>query len=733
MDLYDGQAANYPYTVTVKTSHKKGESDRKRILNEDILTFDIETTSFFFEQDLKPFLYKPGYDPVYWTGVYAGSLPYLWQFGINGKYYYGRELKDITKVFDDIPKDMHCIIWVHNLSFEWHHLDFLHWTNVFAKSAHKPIKASCREYPNIQFRCTLSLENQSLASWGKSLGVLKREGDLVYNVLRTPLTPLTETELGYGQGDLEVMYAGLTKELKTYGSVWNIPMTSTGKIRRVCKDMLMADNDYKKFIKNLIPENPYQYDTSKKVYAGGYTHANRTKVNEVFYNEDGKHGGHYDYTSSYPYEMLVGKMPSDQWEWMPKELPDLSTFEEYGYKIHVVFHNLQSELQNTYISKNHCSCVNPKVDNGKISKADECDIWITEQDLEVINLAYSYDKEKTKVIECWRSKKEYLPIKFVQYVLQLFHDKTALKGVDDEAYALAKAYLNSLYGMCVTALLSATIEWKDDVLDWKIHRITPEQVSEHLAKLAVWRDTRYFLNFDWGVWISNGARCRLWKDIIIPYDKHILYADTDSAFTDITIDWTEYNKYIDSRVEKVCAERGLDVALTRPYSNKGKQSFIGRFTTEPEWTEFKTLGAKRYCERRKYTEGDKDEDGQLHLTVAGINKEAVSCLKNDINNFKNGCIFDKDEEDVTKLLHTYIDYMPDITFPDGYVSHQRRGVNLRPNGYKLKMDDSFDDLIDAATSGYTNEAYETQLKSVWYDDIDEIIENAFNALGGLNG
>lgn len=725
MEEYAGQAANYPYTIKIQTSHKKGESDKKRILCQDIFTLDIETTSFFYEQDRVPFLYKPGYDPDYWTSVYAGSLPYIWQFGINDKYYYGREFEDIRKVFDDIPKDMQIICWVHNLSFEWTHMSFLHWNKVFAKSAHKPIRAYCEEYPNIQFRCTLSLENMSLETWGKSLGLPKKVGDLVYNVMRTPLTPLTDLEMGYAQRDLEVMYAGLKKELEVYKTVWSIPMTSTGKVRGVCKDLLMTDDEYRKTIKALVPENAYQYDTSKNVYAGGYTHGNRTKVGHVFYNTDGKHGGHMDYTSSYPFEMVTAKVPSDLWEWMDPVLPDESTFEEYGYKIHVIFHGIQCELQNTYISKNHCDCVNPKYDNGKVEKADELDIWITEQDLMVINRAYSYDKNKTQVLEVWRSKKEYLPLKFVEFVLQLFHDKTALKGVDADAYALAKAYLNSLYGMCCTALLQGEVVWDDANADWHIKRVTKEKVEEHLAKLRRWNDKRYFLNFDFGVWISNGSRARLWLDLIIPYDKHILYADTDSIFTDIFIDFTEYNEMLNRRVEKVCKERGLDVEKTRPFSAKGKQSFLGNLTYEPMWTEFKTLGAKRYVERRAYKEGDEELDGKLHLTVAGINKEAVSCLKDDIENFKHGVVFDKDDEDVSKLLHTYVYNMPDITFPDGYVSHQRRGVNLRPNGYKLKVDETFEDLMDEISTGYTNDNYETALKSVWYDDIDEIIENVF--------
>ena len=142
---------------------------------------------------------------------------------------------------------------------------------------------------------------------------------------------------------------------------------------------------------------------------------------------------------------------------------------------------------------------------------------------------------------------------------------------------------------------------------------------------------------------------------------------------------------------------------------------------EESFTQFRTLGAKRYVERWR-------SDGKLHLTVAGIIKEAVSCLNDDIENFKDGLVFDKDEKDVTKLLHTYIDSMPEIVFPDGYVSTQKRGVNLRPNGYKLKVDASYDDLLGRVSSGSMNESYEKHLRSVWYDDIDELVDYA---MGGI--
>jgi hypothetical protein len=124
--------------------------------------------------------------------------------------------------------------------------------------------------------------------------------------------------------------------------------------------------------------------------------------------------------------------------------------------------------------------------------------------------------------------------------------------------------------------------------------------------------------------------------------------------------------------------------------------------------EFRTLGSKRYCERRK-------ENGELVMTVSGVNKEAVESLKNNINNFKNGTVFDKDSKEVSKLLHTYVDHMPDITFPDGYVSHQRRGVNLRPNGYRLKGEKTPEEIIQDIASGAHVSEYEKHLRGVIHD------------------
>lgn len=695
MDKYANNLIDYPFTIRIKRSHKKGKYNEMQIYCEDIFTFDIETTSFFYDDDLTPVMYEPGHAPEYYNDMYAGALPYMWQFGINDRYYYGRDIKDFKKVLDDFPPDMRVRIGIHNLPFEWHFIDFLTWDKVFAKTKHKPIKASCAEYPNIEFYCTYSLENMSLADWGDKLGLPKLTGYLDYNVMRTPLSPLDDNALLYGERDLAVMYKGLCEEVAEYGSIWNVPLTSTGKVRRIVKELLMSDKDYVNFIHKLVPENPYQYKTSMMIYQGGYTHANRAFVGYTIYNDDGDHGGHVDYTSSYPFEMCVGKMPVSLWAYVDEVIPTDADMEEYAFKMHLVFYDISSELHNTYIAYSHCICESPLLDNGKVREAKRLEIWCTEQDFRVIRKAYKWDK--LEVVEMWRARKDYLPKKFVELVLDYFHRK----ALDPKL----KPLLNSMYGMCVTALLQASVVWDNELGEWSTTRIDDKMIAEHLDKLRHFKDHRYFLNYDFGCWISNGSRCRLWEDIIIPYDKHIMYADTDSAFSDIKIDFSEYNNRIRARLKVVCDERGIDFNKTKCYKKDGTLSELGCLTYEKEFTEFRTLGAKRYCERWKC-------DNELHLTVAGINKEAVASLNNDIDNFKNGLVFDRDADDVNKLLHTYFDNQPDIVFPDGYVSTQRRGVNLRPNGYKLTTDPSFDELLDALTSEFVDD-YENHLKGVW--------------------
>lgn len=711
MELYatSRPLKNYDFNIRKEHSHKKGKYGDSTSWCEDIFAFDIETTSFFYGDDLKPFLYKPGKDPEYWTKQNAGSLPYLWGFSINDSYYYGRELSEFLQVLDDFPQGVKIRLAVHNLPFEWHHLDFLHWDFIFAKSRHRPIKATCIEYPNIEFFCTYSLIDRSLKEWGEILGFEKFELD--YNQLRTPKTKLPKKAYDYQERDLKIMYEGLKEEVAEYGSIWDLPLTATGATRRMCKDLLMSNDDYKRYIKKLLPSNWYQYGTSRKVFWGGYAHGSRTYLGITFPRYEGQEGMHLDYISAYIAQMVGRKgFPCTGWAYAPKVLPDpKKDLEVKAYKLHLRLKGVRCETRNTFIPFDKVKAENAVLDNGKILTADMVDVWCTDLDWYIMNQCYSF-KGGVEVLEAWYSYTDYLPLPLVSLLLDLFNQKTTQKHVNPSAYRRAKTRIDSIYGMCATSLIQASINWDINAEEWSFESVTAGQVEERLYKLKYWKDTRYFVSYDWGVYIAAWSRYTLLNDLIIPNDRICMYSDTDSAFLAEKIDFEAYNKQIEEKMVNVCKARGLNPDLIRPRDSKGNKCVLGALSLEKEFSEFRTLGSKRYCERMKDT-------GELVMTVSGVNKEAVESLKNDINNFKDGAVFDKDSKEVNKLLHTYVDNMPDITFPDGYVSHQRRGVNLRPNGYRLRAERSPEEIIEDIASGAHVSEYEKHLRGVIHDGV----------------
>lgn len=682
MKLYNGQLKAHEFTTTREDSHKA------ETWAENILTFDIETTSAWRDKSGNIEGYHPGESDEYWNSLESCSLCYIWQFSIDGVVYYGRELREFLNVLKDLPKDINIIIWVHNLGYEFEFLsNIITWDKVFARSAHNPIKATCKEFPNIIFRCSYALAGMSLDSWGKQLGVKKLTGHLDYEKIRTPFTVLTPDELEYCEADCRVVEAGITMFRQRYGSLKDIPLTQTGTVRAVVRDLLCDDKDYLRKMRNLLPRTAQMYNRLKYVFSGGYTHANAMKAGEVITGII----EHYDFASSYPTVMIAEKYPMTPFHWLYNvhEIPDESTFNEYAYMMELRFTGLNSTSENNYISSSKCSCDgvrnNYELDNGRIIKADTCTIWVTEQDYITIRKNYEWDGLEVKQV--FRSKKEYLPLKFVQYILELYKNKTELKGVagQEELYNKSKQYINSLYGMCVTALVQSDVIYNGN--EWKIPALTESFVDEQLNDLrnSYPGDRRTFLCYAWGCWVTAYARRNLWK-CIESCDEDVIYCDTDSIFTEGRQNFEWYNIEITEKLRKVCEERGLDFESTRPYTKNGKQKPLGVFEKEDDCTEFVTLGAKRYVERRA-------SDGQLHMTVSGINKSAVAVLNDNIYNFRDGVTFDKDAPEVTKKMHTYIHDQPVICWPDGYISDCTHGIALRRIGYKIKIKGDYKSLI----------------------------------------
>lgn len=691
MELYDGQLKKYQFQTETVT--KKSKSKVENITYCDsVLTFDIEVTSAWVENN-KLIGYRKGESAEYWNSLQAIALPYIWQFSCDDNVYYGRELWDFIKVLKDIPSDVKTIIWVHNLSYEFVFLcNILTWKDVFARSPRKPIKAVAEEFPNIEFRCSYMLTRLSLETWGEQLGVSKAVGDLDYEVLRTPKTELTEEEMFYCEQDCKVVTAGIRSYIKRYGNQRDIPITQTGTVRREVKNRLLKDVKYPSFVKQLVPRSAEEYKMLQRVFAGGYTHANSWYAGEVIKG----HIEHYDFASSYPTVMLCEKYPSAPWIYTgEKRLPNENTFDDFAYIIHVKFMDFESISFNTYVQASKAICHRAKFDNGRVIKAREIELWLTEQDY--LTISNNYRWSHAEVIHLYKSRKKYLPKPLLEYILELYANKTELKDVEgkEDLYMQSKQYINSLFGMSVTAIVQADVTF-DEENGWHMESLTREKVEDKLRKLRTRnpKEKRYFLSYSWGCWVTAYARRNLWK-CIERCDGDLLYCDTDSIFVLGEHDFTWYNEEITEKIRISCEKNDLDFEKTRPKTPKGKSKPLGIFTPEDNCTEFITLGAKRYVERR-------ETDGKLHLTVSGINKGAVELLNDKIENFRDGFDFDKDADCVTKRLPTYLSDMPITYWDDGYVSHYKWGINLRRNGYLLTMTDEYKELIKYMDMGVEN-------------------------------
>ena len=101
----------------------------------------------------------------------------------------------------------------------------------------------------------------------------------------------------------------LKKENDIYGNLDKIPMTSTGKVRRELKSIVLKDSSYRNKVYRAINTDPHVYNLLVKAFQGGYTHANYFYTDMVLKNVKS-----FDFTSSYPYVMVTHKYPSTEFK-----------------------------------------------------------------------------------------------------------------------------------------------------------------------------------------------------------------------------------------------------------------------------------------------------------------------------------------------------------------------------------------------------------------------------------
>ena len=653
-----------------------------------IYSFDIETSSYIIHDNniLSASQYL-NLDPEEQEDCKKYSCMYIWQFSVNDQVYYGRTWHEFKLFLDRLEENTpeRKIVFVHNLSFEFQFLrSQFSIKNIMSRKSRKVIRCTLTDY-NITFQCSLMMSNVSLKFLVDiyHLPVKKMVGDLDYLKIRTSITPLTEKEFRYCEYDCLVVYEYIKAELQTYKYVSKIPPTSTGKVRKELQKIILKDIKYRSKVNKCINTRPSVYNMLVKAFAGGYTHANYIYTDEIMKNVDS-----YDETSAYPYVLVTHRLPMSEFQSCHIEsINDM--IHNMAYLIRVKFKHIKCKYYNNFISMSKCeNIIDGRFDNGRIMFAKEIEICLTDVDFRFILDTYDYDSYE--ILESYSAIYDYLPIQFINFILDKYVAKTTLKGVKGKEleYQKEKNKFNALYGMTVTNMIRDEVNYNDQA-GWTEQELTNEDIFDKLLD----EKKKSFLSFAWGVWVTAYARDNLLRRVI-DLDEYVIYCDTDSAKLRAGYDKTVFDKYNDSVLQKIAkASRKLDIPIERfmPKDIKGKSRPLGIFEYEGRYDEFITQGAKKYAVK---------ENGEIHITVSGVPKEGGNkCLK-CLNDFRDDLVFDF--ENTNKLCLVYNDEQLPLEVTDylgvKYKVKDKTGCCLLPTTYRLGKSYDYATLLNNESS-----------------------------------
>ena len=680
---------DFPYenlnTKTLTCKHKK----KPKYLVYTFATFDIETTTI-----------DNGTDTPY-------GFMYHWQMDVSGYVVTGRRWEEwiefMLKLVEIFKTDetRNFVVYIHNEAFEFQFIrDFLNayfdGFTVFAAQRRKPIYVTTGN--GIQFRCSYKLTNMSLEKAVQNeLGVVhcKASGDLDYRVIRTADTPLDDTEFGYCVSDVVSLYELIERKfINERDNLESIPLTSTGYVRRDCRNSCRKDPDYREeFLKQEMTESVYKL--LMEAGRGGNTHANRFMSGRVWHNVDS-----FDVASSYPAQMFLRKFPVSKFTPYGKiesmtELDGLLS--EYACLFRVIFTGLEVRdnigMPYIAISKATAHSKHVTLDNGRvlsvINREDrENDrgylaLTLTDVDFQIIKEQYTWDE--MSISDFHIATYGYLPEALLSQVMAYFRAKTELKdkikeaeesGDEEEAanlaylYAKSKNRLNGIFGMCYTNPVHNVIsinedgEWIEDA---------PE-IADALKKY--WKSRNSFLVYAWGVWITAWARKHL-EDLFnaLGQDK-VIYGDTDSGKA-VDVDISKIDA-LNAKVMELADKRGAYCDYN------GTRYYMGVYEHENKIpiAKFKTLGAKKYVYE--------DEKG-LHVTISGVNKKLGAKELGSIDNFVPGFIF-KDAGGLTLYYNDAEQGIHQITV-DGCTMTTASNIGMIDSTYEIGITREYAELI----------------------------------------
>lgn len=592
------------------------------------------------------------------------------------------ELVDcINKLLSHMPGNKTIIYW-HNMSYDWTFTAKFFIREYGTPDKQLNVKSHYPLFINFKngliFKDSLILAQRKLEKWAEDLNVehKKAVGKWDYNKKRNQNLSFTKKELDYIECDTLAGVECIQKTMDALGKhIYSIPYTATG-IPREQVQKLAKKNKGRDFFKKSVPTADVQ-KILELVYHGGYTHANRHILEYILKD---KPTICYDFSSSYPYCLLSEKFAIGKFTAYGEPVkPDfiIKNNEKYGFIFKLLMRKVK--LKNDYIAMpalqfSKCThTINAIVDNGRILCAEYAELYINSEDLVVIMNQYEW--QNAVCDDVYYSRKGYLPRWFTDYVYQCYEDKCKLKNGDPVLYSIAKAKLNSLYGMCCQKPCRETIEedymtgeyitLEDFDFDAEYEKYTKRFTSVLLYQIGVWVTSFAFKNL-----FTLGSCCKNWY-----------YSDTDSCYGS---EWDEkkLKAYNDKCIQKLKAN-GYDAVVI-----DGKKFYPGVAELDGVYSEFVTLGSKRYACRYAPDQANKEKDwNKLKITVAGVPKKTGAlCLNNTLKSFHKGFCFDG--ETTGKLCHTYFHEKDIWIDEDG--NERGDSIDLSPTTYVLDVAETYD-------------------------------------------
>lgn len=653
-----------PGTVSRIPSQKRKKGNpktrTKTIYKDVICTFDIETSRL---PDIEQ------------------SIMYVWMLHLHHHVtIVGRTWEDLSKLLGQIENELGeetLCIFVHNLSYEFQFLRAIYNPNseeVFAVDSRKVLKMTAHNR-KFEYRCSYLHSNMSLAEYTKKMRVehQKLSGDeFDYKAIRYPWTPLTDRQIKYCLNDVIGLAEAIEVEMLTDGdNLYTFPLTSTGYVRRDAKRAMRSVNP--SFVKSQLPDLEV-YTMCREAFRGGDTHANRYYSGRLLKNVKSA-----DRSSSYPEVVCnclfpvspfyrVGDVDFDR-------LMYLIAVRKKAVLMRIAVTNIRLHDDTwgaPYLSRDKCRRIERGAfDNGRILEAEYLETTVTDIDFRI--LLEQYDFDDLKAFDVCYSRYGKLPQSLINETINYYKAKTELKNVpgQDIYYMKSKNKLNSIYGMMAQDPVKQSTIFDNG--DWK-------QGAEDVAKLLDEHNSKAFLCYQWGVWVTAHARAALQEGIKLAGDGFV-YCDTDSVKYIGDVDWSEYNK------GRIDASTKSGAYATDP---DGVTHFMGVYESDGHYSKFKTLGAKKYA----YT---LTSGGETFVTIAGVTKRKGGKeldKHGGISAFKPGFVFV--EAGGTESI--YNDHPENgVVIREGHILEITPNIVIKDSTYTLGITAEYEKLLEKST------------------------------------